>query len=79
MRGRKEVLRLEAETRKAIFRDVELCYRGTVEFFSEITISSRFTAECAENAETSEKPNVDWNVLKLCARGDLRSDKSLGF
>ena len=79
MHGRKEVLRLEAETGKAIFLDVELCYRGTVEFFSEITISSRFTAECAENAEASENPNVDWNVLKLCALSDLRGDKSLGF
>jgi hypothetical protein len=52
---------------------------GTVEFSSEITISSSFTAECAENAEASEKPNVDWNVLKPCALGDLRGDKSLGF
>ncbi len=52
---------------------------GTVEFSSEITISSSFTAECAENAEASENPNVDWNVLKLCALGYHRGDKSLGF
>ena len=79
MRGRKEVLGLEAETGKAIFPYVKLCYRGTVEFSSEITISSRFTAECAENAEASEKPSVDWNGLKLCALGDLRGDKKLDF
>ena len=54
-------------------------FHGTVEFFSKITISASFTAECAENAEASENPNVDWNVLKLCALGDLRGDKSLGF
>jgi len=53
--------------------------QGTVEFSSEITISASFTAECAENAEASEKPNVDWNVLKLCALSDLRGDNSLGF
>ena len=49
-----------------------------VEFSSlcEITISSSFTAECAESAEASENPSVDWNVLKLCALGDLRGDKS---
>ena len=52
---------------------------GTVEFSSEITISASFTAECAENAEASENPNVDWNVLKLCAIGDLCGDKSLDF
>jgi hypothetical protein len=52
---------------------------GTVEFFSEITISSSFTAEYAENAEASENLNVDWKVLKLCALGDLRGDKSLVF
>ncbi|NQE46203.1 hypothetical protein C5S31_09310 [ANME-1 cluster archaeon GoMg2] len=38
---------------------------GTAEIPSEITLSSSFTAECAENAEASETPNVDWNVLKL--------------
>ncbi len=54
-------------------------FTGTVEFSSEITISASFTAECAENAEASENPNVDWNVLKLCALGDLCGDKSLGF
>ena len=48
-------------------------------FLSENTISSSFTAECAENAEASETPNVDWNGLKLCALGDLRGDKSLCF
>ncbi len=48
-------------------------------FLSENTISSSFTAECAEDAEASETPNVDWNVLKLCALGDLRGDNSLGF
>ncbi len=53
--------------------------RGTVEFSSEITISSSFTAECAENAEASENPNVDRNVLKLCALDDLRGDKSRDF
>jgi len=52
---------------------------GAVEFSREITIASSFTAVCAENAEASECPNVDWNVLKLCALGDLRGDKSLGF
>ena len=52
---------------------------GNVEFSSEITISSSFTAECAENAEASEKPSVDWNALKLCALCDLRVDKSLVF
>jgi len=52
---------------------------GTVEFSSEITISSSFTAECAENAEASENPSVNWNGLKLCAPDDLRGDKSLGF
>ena len=52
---------------------------GTADFSSEIIISSSFTAECAENAEASEIPNLDWNVLKLCALGDLRGDKSLGF
>ncbi len=52
---------------------------GTLDFSSEITISSSFTAECAENVEASENPNVDWNALKLCALGDLRGDKSLGF
>ena len=52
---------------------------GTADFSSKITISSSFTAECAENAEASENPNVDWNVLKLCALDDLRGDKSPGF
>jgi hypothetical protein len=52
---------------------------GTAEISSKITISSRFTAECAENAEASENPTVDWNVLKLCALGDLRGDTSQGF
>ena len=52
---------------------------GIVEFSSELTISSSFTAERAENAEALEKPSVDWNGLKLCALGDLRGDKSLGF
>jgi hypothetical protein len=47
---------------------------GTVEFSSEITISSSFTAECAENAEALEKPSVDCNALKLCTLGDLRGD-----
>jgi len=32
---------------------------GTVEFFSGITISTSFTAECAENAEASETPSGD--------------------
>ncbi len=50
-------------------------FDGTVDFSCEITISSSFTAECAENAEVSENPNVDWNTLKLCALGDLRGDK----
>jgi hypothetical protein len=49
---------------------------GTADFSSEITISSSFTAECTENAEASENPSVDWNVLKL---GDLHGDKSPGF
>ncbi|NQE44952.1 hypothetical protein C5S31_02860 [ANME-1 cluster archaeon GoMg2] len=75
MRGGKEVLRLEAETGKAIFQDVKLFYRSNVEFFSEITISSRFTAECGDNAKASENPCVDWNVLKLGSLGD----KSVGF
>jgi hypothetical protein len=48
----------------------------TVEFSSEITVSSSFAAECAENAEASEKPCVDWNGLKLCALDDLCGDKS---
>jgi len=52
---------------------------GTVEFSSEISISSSFTAERAENAEALEKPSVDWNTLKLCALCDLRVDKSLVF
>jgi len=39
----------------------------------------RLTAEFTENTEASENPSVDWNVLKLCALGDLRGDKSLGF
>ena len=52
---------------------------GTVEFSSEITIPLSFTAECAENAEASENPSVDWNGLKLCTLGDLRGDKSLDF
>ena len=56
-----------------------LAPQGTVDFSSEITISSSFTAEHAENAEASGNPNGDWNVLKLCALGDLRGDKSLGF
>ena len=46
---------------------------------SEITIPLSFTAECAENAEALENPSVDWNALKLCALGDLRGDKSVGF
>lgn len=37
----------------------------TVEFFSESTIPSNFTAERAENAETLENPCVDWNALVL--------------
>ncbi len=52
---------------------------GTVESSSEITIPLSFTAECAGDAEASEKPSVDENVLKLCALGDLRGDKSLDF
>ena len=32
---------------------------GTVKFFCEITISSSFTTECAENSEASENPSVD--------------------
>ncbi len=52
---------------------------GTVDFSSENTISASFTAECAENAEASENPNLGWNVLKLCALSDLRGDKSLDF
>jgi hypothetical protein len=52
---------------------------GTLEFSSEITISSSFTAERAENAETLENPSVNWNTLKLCALCDLRVDKSLVF
>ena len=52
---------------------------GTVEFFSEITISSSFTAERAENTEALENPRGDWNTLKLCALCDLRVDKSLVF
>jgi len=46
---------------------------GTVDFYSEITISSSFIAEA------SKTPSVDWNVLKLSALGDLRGDKSQGF
>jgi len=49
---------------------------GTAEISSKITISSRFAAE---NAEASENPTVDWNVLKLSALGDLRGDTSQGF
>ncbi len=52
---------------------------GTVEIARESTITSNFTAECAENAEASENPNVDWNVLKFCTLCDLRGDKSQGF
>jgi hypothetical protein len=37
----------------------------------------RFTAECAENTEASENSGVDWNVLKLCALGDLRGRVNL--
>ena len=32
---------------------------GAVEFSSEITIPLSFTAECAENAEASEKTSED--------------------
>ena len=51
----------------------------TVAFFSEITISSSFNAERAENAEALEKTSVNWNALKLCALCDLRVDKSRVF
>ncbi len=52
---------------------------GTIDFSSEITIPPNFTAECAENAETLEKPSGVWNTLKLRALCDLRVDKSLVF
>ena len=62
-----------------LFYGACLLLGGTAEFSREITISSCFTAECAENAEASENSNVDWNVLKFCALGNLHCDKSQGF
>ena len=47
---------------------------GTVEFYSEITISLNFTAEHTENAEPSEKSaRIEKQaVLKLCVLCALR-------
>ena len=55
--------------RRRRIRHLQLVFEhrgGTVKFSSKISISSSFTAECAENAEASENPSVDWNALKLC-------------
>ena len=64
---------------EGVIKSLEIIGMGTVEFFSEITISPNFTAECTENAEALKKPSEDCNALKLCALDDLRSDKSQGF
>ncbi len=40
---------------EGVIKSLEIIGMGTVEFFSEITISSNFTAECTENAEALKK------------------------
>jgi len=77
--SRLEYLRGSPQPKRCIAVIEIVVQNGTVEFSSEITIPLSFTAECAENADALENPSVDWNALKLCAPGDLRGDKSLGF